>query len=162
MKVELGLLTVLLFILAMSLYTKMNREVKNENETPSRVELSQENQSRINEIISNREEFLNQVTEEIRNAGFTYVTTGMVSKEGIQVNIILKEGEFVTEQMHEKVQKIYEEMLIKFDLAPEIFKIHVGQADKISRGDVSKPYESAAYSFNGFKAFDSSMKINAS
>lgn len=127
MKVELNLLAVLLFVLAMSLYTKTNQEGK--EEIPSHVELSQAHQNRVNEIISDREEFFSQVTEELRKAGFTYVTTGVVSGEGIQVNIILREDESVTEQMHEKVQKINEELLIKFNLAPEIFKVQVGHAE---------------------------------
>ena len=129
MKVEINLLVVLLFILGMSFYTKMEREVN--EEIPSHIELSQENQKRINEIYSNREEFLNQVAQEIRNAGLASVTTGMVTQEeGVQVKVVIREGDSVTEEMHKKTQEIYEAMLIKYDLNPEIFKLEVGHAEK--------------------------------
>jgi len=128
-KVEINLLVVLLFILGMSFYTKMEREVN--EEIPSHIELSQENQKRINEIYSNREEFLNQVAQEIRNAGLASVTTGMVTQEeGVQVKVVIREGDSVTEEMHKKTQEIYEAMLIKYDLNPEIFKLEVGHAEK--------------------------------
>ncbi|MDI7741221.1 hypothetical protein QMK38_04325 [Lysinibacillus fusiformis] len=129
MKVEINLLVVLLFILGMSFYTKMEREVN--EEIPSHIELSQENQKRINEIYSNREEFLNQVAQEIRNAGLASVTTGMVTQEeGVQIKVVIREGDSVTEEMHKKTQEIYEAMLIKYDLNPEIFKLEVGHAEK--------------------------------
>jgi len=128
-KVEINLLVVLLFILGMSFYTKMEREVN--EEIPSHIELSQENQKRINEIYSNREEFLNQVAQEIRNAGLASVTTGMVTQEeGVQIKVVIREGDSVTEEMHKKTQEIYEAMLIKYDLNPEIFKLEVGHAEK--------------------------------
>ena len=124
----------LLLVIAFFIYTQAEG-TKKEDKIPI-LHLSQVDQKELEVFLESLQKeggFFTQVGEELRKAGYSYQTAGMInSKDDISLIIIMPEDEVVTEQKKAGVMKIYQDMIIKSNLDLKAFKIQVGHADDLS------------------------------
>ncbi|MEK4229414.1 hypothetical protein [Solibacillus sp. FSL H8-0538] len=104
-------------------------------EKASVPQISQEQQREIDDFLSLLQEedgFFDQVGEELKKVGYNnFQTVGMIySKEDIRIQMIIPRTEEVTEQKQEEVNQIYHEMISKFNLDPNTFKVEVSHPEK--------------------------------
>lgn len=124
----------LLLVIVFFIYTQAEG-TKKEDKIPISY-LSQVDQKELEVFLESLQKeggFFTQVGEELRKAGYSYQTAGMInSKDDISLIIIIPENEVVTEQKKAGVKKIYQDKIIKTNLDLKAFKIQVGHADDLA------------------------------
>lgn len=116
-----NLLPFLLPISAILFPTPLESGVREESSS-----YTQENQTNFEEIFNNSKEFFEEVGEEIRREGFNYQASGMIVNKEVRLDIVIRESEPITEEMHEKAQNISDEIIKRYNLDPEMVKVKVG------------------------------------
>ena len=123
----------LLLVIAFFIYTLAEGTEKEDSPIS---QLSQDEQIELEGFLESLQKeggFFTQVGEEMRKAGYSYQTAGMInSKDDIRIIIIIPDNEVVTVQIKEGVKKIYRKMIIKSNMDLKAFKIQVGHADDLS------------------------------
>lgn len=76
--------------------------------------------------------FFSSVGEELSKAGYNYETVGSIySMDDIRIYVIVPDSEVVTDKTQEEINNIYHDMVSKYNLNWESFKIKVAHSDEI-------------------------------